>query len=268
MTPIDRFRRLSGYVLAMLFLAAAPAFALAQDASPAAGTPAHPVHIHEGTCSELTPAPLYPLTDITNPDTSDATGVVETSVTTIDASFDELVAGGLAINAHESAENIGNYIACGEITGAVVSGESGDTIAIPLRQLNDSGYAGIAVLTAADAQTTVTVYLAQGLIDGCEATAAADDMAGMDHGAMGDGVQVEITGFAYNPGTITIQAGESVTWTNMDAAPHTVTAQDRDALQSGTLNQGDTFTQTFDTPGTYEYFCEFHPNMMGVVVVE
>ena len=38
-------------------------------------------------------------------------------------------------------------------------------------------------------------------------------------------------------------------------------------LQSGTLDQGDRYSQTFDEPGTYEYFCEFHPNMKGTVVV-
>lgn len=268
MHPFANLRRLSGAIVALLLLMAAPAFVLAQDASPAAGTPAHPVHIHEGTCAELTPAPLYPLADVTNPDPSGASGGVEMSVTPVDAPFDELVAGGLAINVHESAANIGTYIACGEITGAVTSGDGGDSIAIPLRQLNDSGYAGIAVLDAANGQTTVTVYLAHGLVGGDAATPAAGGMDGMSHEAMGEGVQVEISGFAFNPGTITIQAGESVTWTNTDSAPHTVTAQDRDVLQSGTMNQGDTFTQTFDTPGTYEYFCEFHPDMMGIVVVE
>ena len=59
-----------------------------------------------------------------------------------------------------------------------------------------------------------------------------------------------------------------MTWTNRDSAPHTATAKDRDVLQSGTLNQGATYTQTFDTAGTYDYFCEFHPNMKGVVNVE
>jgi plastocyanin len=59
-----------------------------------------------------------------------------------------------------------------------------------------------------------------------------------------------------------------VTWTNSDAAPHTATAQDREALQSGTLNQGDSYSQTFDQPGTFEYFCEFHSNMKGTIVVQ
>ena len=49
---------------------------------------------------------------------------------------------------------------------------------------------------------------------------------------------------------------------------HSATGTDRDALQSGTLNQGDSFTQTFDTAGTYEYFCEFHAEMKGTIVVQ
>ena len=81
-------------------------------------------------------------------------------------------------------------------------------------------------------------------------------------------VEVEIKDFAYNPDPVTIKVGQSVTWTNQDPAPHTATAQEREVLQSGTLNQGESYTQTFDTAGTYEYFCEFHPNMKGDINVE
>ncbi len=67
---------------------------------------------------------------------------------------------------------------------------------------------------------------------------------------------------------VTVPVGGSVTWTNQDSAPHTATAQDREVLQSGTQNQGESYTQAFDTAGTYEYFCEFHPNMKGTIVVQ
>jgi plastocyanin len=80
-------------------------------------------------------------------------------------------------------------------------------------------------------------------------------------------VQVDIKDFVFGPASVTIPVGGSVTWTNRDTAPHTATAQDRGVLQSGTLKEGESYTATFDTPGTYEYFCEFHPDMEGTVVV-
>ncbi len=57
---------------------------------------------------------------------------------------------------------------------------------------------------------------------------------------------------------VTVPVGGSVTWTNQDSDPHTATAQDREVLQSGTLNQGEPYTETFAVAGTYEYFCELH----------
>ena len=79
---------------------------------------------------------------------------------------------------------------------------------------------------------------------------------------------MEIINFAYNPAEITVPVGGSVTWTNGDTAPHTATGLDREALQSGTIDPGASFTQTFESAGTIEYFCEFHPNMKGSIVVE
>lgn len=268
--------RLFGLLVASCFLLAIPGVSLAQEATPTGADAPHPVHIHEGTCTELNPAPQFPLTDITAPTNVEGTEIasagspiaVETSTTTIDATLADIANGDHAINVHESVENIGNYIACGDIGGAVLAGANGNEITIGLHEMNGSGHAGIAVLQEAGEQLNVTIYLAQGLSG--DATATPD--AGASHGDMdmnmaGD-VQVDIANFAYNPETITISAGQSITWTNQDSTPHTVTGKDRDFLQSGTMNQGDSFTQTFDEPGTYEYFCEFHPNMMGIVVVE
>ena len=85
--------------------------------------------------------------------------------------------------------------------------------------------------------------------------------------AVAGGATVDIQDFAYNPDPMTIPVGGTVTWTNRDAEPHTATARDRDALQSGTLKQGERYTETFEAAGTYEYFCEFHPNLKGTVVV-
>jgi plastocyanin len=78
---------------------------------------------------------------------------------------------------------------------------------------------------------------------------------------------VTIANFSFQPATVTVQVGDSVTWTNQDGAPHTATADDG-SFDSGTLSQGDTGSHTFDTAGTFAYHCEIHPNMTGSVVVQ
>ncbi|HEV2073015.1 MAG TPA: cupredoxin family copper-binding protein, partial [Thermomicrobiales bacterium] len=194
-----------------------------------------------------------------SPVAGSAGDVVAESTTEVDASFEELLASEeYAINVHESAENIGNYIACGNPTGPATDGE----LHIDLEELNDSGYTGQAHLVDnGDGTTTVTVTLmTMGTGAGTPAASGQSDTAAA--------VEVEIKDFAYNPDPVTIKVGESVTWTNQDSAPHTATGQDREVLQSGNLDQGQSYTQAFDTAGTYEYFCYFHPDMKGVVTVE
>jgi plastocyanin len=80
------------------------------------------------------------------------------------------------------------------------------------------------------------------------------------------GTAVSIVDFAFQPASIEVPAGSTVTWTNAGAAPHTVTADDG-AFDSGQLKPGESFSQTFTTPGTYTYHCEIHPQMMGTMVV-
>jgi plastocyanin len=78
---------------------------------------------------------------------------------------------------------------------------------------------------------------------------------------------VDIKNFAYRPNLVEIPVGGTVTWTNSDTVPHTATAQNREVFQSGRLNPGDRFSQTFDAPGAVDYFCEFHARMKGTVIV-
>lgn len=67
---------------------------------------------------------------------------------------------------------------------------------------------------------------------------------------------------------LTIKLGESITWLNNDAAPHTVTTTTAPvAFDSGVFEQGQRFTYTFTTPGTYDFYCAVHPEMIGQVVV-
>jgi plastocyanin len=81
------------------------------------------------------------------------------------------------------------------------------------------------------------------------------------------GAQVVLKGFAFDPETVTIKTGESVTWTNEDSANHTVVG-DSGGFESGSLANGDAFSFEFDTPGTYAYHCSLHPSMKGTVIVE
>ena len=78
---------------------------------------------------------------------------------------------------------------------------------------------------------------------------------------------VSISGFAFSPAALTIANGVTVTWTNMDTAPHTVTADDN-SFTSGTLNQGDTYTHKFTAAGTVNYHCNIHPSMKASVTVQ
>jgi plastocyanin len=82
---------------------------------------------------------------------------------------------------------------------------------------------------------------------------------------------VSIVDFAFQPDSVTVQAGSSVTWTVTRANdPHTVTPLDPPTafVGSGLLRQGDTFVVTFSAPGTYRYICSIHPEQMrGTVVV-
>ena len=65
---------------------------------------------------------------------------------------------------------------------------------------------------------------------------------------------------------ITINKNVTVTWTNVDAMPHTVTADDN-SFTSDELNQNDTYSHTFTTDGTFDYHCAIHTGMKGTVVV-
>src|SRR5215217_5456799 len=77
---------------------------------------------------------------------------------------------------------------------------------------------------------------------------------------------ISVVDFAFEPGTVSVPAGATVTWTNTGSRPHTVTADDG-SFDSGRLDPGEQFSQTFDQPGTFTYHCGFHPEMQGSIVV-
>jgi plastocyanin len=77
---------------------------------------------------------------------------------------------------------------------------------------------------------------------------------------------VLIKGFAFDPATITVTKGTTITWMNMDTVAHTVVATGND-FSSGNLNNGQSYSHTFNEAGTFEYKCGIHPNMSGKVIV-
>jgi len=81
------------------------------------------------------------------------------------------------------------------------------------------------------------------------------------------GAEVTIDNFTFEPQTLTVKAGTTITWTNRDDIPHTVVSNDF-LFKSKVLDTDDKFTFTPEKPGTYSYFCSIHPKMTGKVVVE
>ena len=79
---------------------------------------------------------------------------------------------------------------------------------------------------------------------------------------------INIKGFAFNPTTVTIKKGTKVTWINNDSAPHTVTSDSGNLLDSPTLASGQSFSFTFASTGTTNYHCAIHTMMKGQIVVE
>lgn len=298
-----------------LMLATATALSVALSApetrAQAETDPPHPVHIHTGTCDNLGDV-VVPLEDIVLNTAGETFGLdsaipVEQSDTDVDLTMSDLLSSPHAINAHESADAIQNYIACGDIGGRVVDGD----LLIGLREVNGSGHGGVARIESDDDDddgdgVEVYIYLASDMTGdaaaapgdaaapadaGTDDAAAADDAAATDDAAAADdaaatddaagddaaatdgaavveSVPVDIRDFAFSPDPVQVAAGGTITWTNQDGVPHTATAEQRDVLQSGAISPGSSFNQVFETPGEFAYFCEFHPNMQGTIVVQ
>ncbi len=83
--------------------------------------------------------------------------------------------------------------------------------------------------------------------------------------AAADTAQVSIKDYKFQPGQITINKGDTVTWTNMDPTAHDVKFMDS---KSPDLKKGETYSKTFDKAGTFDYICDIHPSMKGKVVVQ
>ncbi len=147
----------------------------AQDGTPEAVVEGRPAHIHTGSCGEEELGDVIEaLTNLTAPE-GEAEGntnavAAESSFTSVPLALADILAEDHAVNVHLSTEEIGTYIACGEVGG--VAGEDGSLV-IGLKEQSDSGFTGVAFLMpgADGASTDVSVFIAEGLIG---------DMASMD----------------------------------------------------------------------------------------
>ena len=99
---------------------------------------------------------------------------------------------------------------------------------------------------------------------------SADDAAAEDGATSGEAATVSISEFTFEPGTLEVASGATVTWTNEDGVPHTVTAGTPDAVGDAfdePVDAGETAEITLDEAGTFDYFCAIHPTMTGQIVV-
>lgn len=130
-------------------------------------------------------------------------------------------------------------------------------------------------------QVIASAAIGAGILTGCSVAAdepaqptAMAGMPGMAGAAQPTAMEapvatdtVAIENFAYSPPTVTVKAGTTVTWTNRDQDPHTVTATNGGPFHSPTLNNGESFRFTFTQPGRFDYLCTIHPFMTATVVV-
>lgn len=88
--------------------------------------------------------------------------------------------------------------------------------------------------------------------------------------AGGGGISIT-RAFTFDPSELTVDRGASVTWTNTDIIPHTVTSGEPGTPSDKFDKQVEpttTFSFTFADAGTYDFFCKFHRSMVGKIVVK
>jgi plastocyanin len=169
--------------------------------------------------------------------------------------------GGYATNATMTgAGNATNatMTGAGNATNATMTGAGNATNAT----MTGAGNATNATMTGAGNATNATATGASGANTGTSVSVVSGSSS--------------LTDTAYQPNPIQVSVGNTVTWTNNDSQPHTVTSgsngQPDNKFNSSPnfsplLNPGQTFSFTFTQAGDYPYFCMLHPNMVGTVTV-
>jgi uncharacterized cupredoxin-like copper-binding protein len=235
------------------------------------GNDSHPAHIHSGSCANLGDV-VAPLSDVGPADQVNGTPTagqavgspsaipVETSVTTVNMALKDIADGNHAINIHLSAEDIGQYIACGDVSGTMVGSTD---LPIGIAELNNSGYSGVALLhDNGDGTTTVSIYLT-------EKTEEAAPTAGTPTASESD-VAVTLNDFTVTPSQTEFKVGVPYTFTvtNQGKAQHELVIEkatdvdvplqmpghqaEAEAVDPGTVK---TLQWTFTEPGDYQLAC-------------
>jgi plastocyanin len=118
-------------------------------------------------------------------------------------------------------------------------------------------------------------------LTGCSSSSSEGTVSSPSGSA--DGPVIELSRLMYMPKTLEITAGTTVTWTNAEPISHTVTSgkptgvDAETSLRSGEEpdgtfdeelpDEGDSFSFTYDEPGTYAYYCDIHKGMNAQIVV-
>jgi len=215
----------------------------------------YPAQIVTGSC--VTPGDVaFSLGDIAPVSSTEKSALpVAIGVSTIDTPLTQLLTTEHAIGIGTDHPDP-SAVACGDISGA--TSESGDVV-LGLHAKNAENI-GVAVLRAEGERTVVSLYLLN--------SARIGDTSQVALMAPEETLTVEIlNSWVFQPHSLQIPAGATVTWVNHSDMAHTVTGDDLAFDDSGLIEPGGSFRQTFDEPGTYRYHCGPHPEMTGVIVV-
>jgi plastocyanin len=90
---------------------------------------------------------------------------------------------------------------------------------------------------------------------------------GASWAALPGSTQIVVKDFMFQPMSLSVPAGATVTWTNKDDEPHTVRS-DTGLFGSGAMDTNESYSFRFDTPGTYHFTCSIHPRMVGTILVQ
>jgi plastocyanin len=86
--------------------------------------------------------------------------------------------------------------------------------------------------------------------------------------AKAGGAQVTMKGIKFNPSSVNVKVGDTVTWTNDDSVGHDVTSDTFKSGAAGGIGNGQTFKHKFAKAGTFKYVCTVHPGMTGTIVAK
>ena len=232
----------------------------AQEASPP-----RPSHIHIGDCDELGKV-VQPLNSLTVPvgavsGNSDAV-VAEAAFTNIPQSLDTLLAEDHALKVHLSKDQIQTYLACGDIGGAA---DADGALIVGMKELDGSGYAGIAYLVpAANGSTSISVMIARVIGDGTDGAPSEAPAGGATPAATGSAgaapqlVDVSLTNFEIEMPAELPAGPVRFNIVNNGAAPHSFVLEGEGIRKTlaNVLQPGDSARLNADlAPGVYTIFC-------------